>query len=139
MSRALSIMGSAYAEYFAANGYDLVLIDEIRSRLNAMAEELTTRFRSAVEVVVADHESALDLASIKAKVNQDASIVSVIDVTKEGSYPLLSVEKADALIEAIEPNCTITGAAVGAFSSRSGGVCVLITASSRLGDLPWLA
>ncbi|KVA23413.1 hypothetical protein [Burkholderia ubonensis] len=143
VSRALSIIGSAYAEYLAENGYDLVLIDEIRPLLNAMADELTTRCRRAVEVVVVDGGSDVDLAGVKAKIDQDASIVLVINVMDGNGCPLLSVEQVNALIDFIGPDSAITCAAIGKFSSRRGGVSVyaagvLITASGQAGDLPRL-
>jgi short-subunit dehydrogenase len=143
VSRALSIIGSAYADYLATNGYDLVLIDHFRPRLNALAEELTTRTRRAVEVVVVDRESAVDQAMIEAKIEEDASVVLVVNVTDESGYALLSVEQANALIDRIAPDCAITCTALRKFSSKSDGVSVcgagvLITAAGHIADFPRL-
>ncbi|MCC8402727.1 hypothetical protein LJ655_12650 [Paraburkholderia sp. MMS20-SJTN17] len=107
VSRALSTIGSAYAEYLAKNGYDLILIDEIRPLLNAMAEQLTTRYRRAMEVVVADRSSEADVAAVKAKIDEDASIVLVVNVMNDKGYPLLSVVQANAFIDFIGPSCAI--------------------------------
>lgn len=143
VSRALSIIGSAYADYLATNGYDLVLIDHFRPRLNALAEELTTRTRRAVEVVVVDRESVVDIAMVQAKIEEDASVVLVVNVTDESGYALLSIEQANALIDSIGPNCAISCTAIRRFLSKSDGVSVcgagvLITTAGHIADFPRL-
>lgn len=47
-------IGNSFARQLAASGHDLVLVSRDRARLDALADELGTRYRVATEVVVAD-------------------------------------------------------------------------------------
>jgi NAD(P)-dependent dehydrogenase (short-subunit alcohol dehydrogenase family) len=143
VSGALSIIGSAYAHYLASSGHDLVLIDRHRPRLNALAQDLTTRTRQAVEVVVVSFGSLLDLAAVKEKIGQDASIVLVVDIADGVGDGLLSARQANALIGVLEPGCAITSAAIRGFSSKGAEVSVyrvgvLIAAAGSFDELPGL-
>ncbi|MFP3605965.1 SDR family NAD(P)-dependent oxidoreductase [Paraburkholderia sp. SIMBA_053] len=139
VSGALSIIGAAYAEHLARNGYDLVLIADHRPRLNALAKELTTRTRQAVEVALMNHRSSLDVAAVKAQIRQDASIVLVVDIADENDHASLSTRQANALVGLLDPDLVATDAAVKKFSSMGVGFSmyrtgVVITAHGRVDD-----
>lgn len=122
VSGALSIIGAAYAEYLARKGYDLVLIDQHRLRLNRMADTLSTRFQRAVEVVVVRRRSPLDLAAAAAQIEGDASIVVVVNVANAQGRALLSATQAHALIDGDWSDREIGLAAIRKFLSRRGAV-----------------
>ncbi|HWT36467.1 MAG TPA: hypothetical protein VN289_09300 [Paraburkholderia sp.] len=138
---ALSIIGSAYADHLAANGYDLVLIDGHRARLNAFAQELTTRTRRAIEVVVMAGGSLPEVTAVREKIGQDASIVLVVDIADEIGQVPLSTRQANELIGVIASDRVITSAAASKFLLKGVGVGiyrvgVLITAVGNAEDLP---
>ncbi|OUL68176.1 hypothetical protein [Paraburkholderia hospita] len=140
---ALSIIGVAYAGHLARKGYDLVLIDGHRPRLNALAQELTTSTRRAVEVVVLSRRSLLDVAAVKAQIHQDASIVLVVDIADENGHASLSARQANALIGVFDRDGAVTDAAVRKFSSLGVGISVyragvVITAPGGIDDFPGL-
>lgn len=124
VSGALSIIGAAYADYLARKGYDLMLIDHHRLRLNRMADALSTRTRRAVEVVVVRRRSPVDLAAVAAQIEGDASIVVVVNVANTQGCTLLSESQANALIDASWPGSgperEISSAAIRKFLSKRG-------------------
>ena len=141
ISGALSIIGTAYADHLAMHGYDLMLIDQHRQRLNRLAETLTTRRRRAVEVVVARRGSPIDLASVGAHIERDASIVVVVNVANLQGQTLLSAGQANALLNGIWSEREITCTAIRKLLSGRGIVRtyhtdVYITAASHLAELP---
>lgn len=97
ISGALSIIGSAYADHLASKGYDLLLIDRHRGRLNRMAAALTTRTRRAVEVVVVSRGSESDLAAALAQIEQDASISVVVNIARRRNQRLPAGAEAEPI------------------------------------------
>jgi short-subunit dehydrogenase len=141
VSGALSMTGSAYAEYLARKGFDLMLIDRHRTRLNRLADALTTSTRRAVEVVVANRRSPVDLAAVAAQIGRDASIVLVVNVADAQGCTLLSASQADALISAAGPERVTACAAMRQFLSKRGMVLthhayVHVAAASHITELP---
>ncbi|WP_321905626.1 SDR family NAD(P)-dependent oxidoreductase [Paraburkholderia tropica] len=142
VSGALSVIGAAYADYLAANGHDLILIDRDRASLNALAEELTTQTRRAVEVVAADRRSPSDVASIVEKIDQDASVVLVVSVTDEGVENAFSAAQADSLIQSAELECEVSCAAVRKFASSGSSAnlyrsAVVVTSTGGMNGGPF--
>lgn len=89
---AASVIGRACADHLAMDGYDLILVDADRTRLNAFADELTTRTRQSVEVVVADAGCMSQLPSIVEKIRQDESIAVLISLQRGRRRDLLMME-----------------------------------------------
>ncbi|WP_083245262.1 SDR family NAD(P)-dependent oxidoreductase [Paraburkholderia nodosa] len=142
VSGALSVIGAAYADYLAANGHDLILIDRDRASLNALAEELTTQTRRAVEVVAADRRSPSDVALIAEKIDQDASVVLVVSVTDDGVDNAFSAAQADSLIKSAGLECEVSCAAVRKFASNGGAANlyrsnVVVTSAGRMNGSPF--
>lgn len=141
VSGALSIIGAAYADYLARKGYDLILIDQHRIRLNRMADALSTRTRRAVEVVVVQRRSPVDLAAASVQIERDASIVVVVNVANARGCTLLSATQANALIDGAWSDREISCAAIRKFLSKRGTVRthhtdVYITTASHITKLP---
>ena len=101
---ASSILGMACAHHLASEGYDLLLVDRHRRRLNAQANDLTTRTRCAVEVCEADLRHTHQRSLILEKIRQDASISLIVRVDepvgKEHEAILASSSFDDALARA---------------------------------------
>jgi len=138
---ALSIIGTAYAEYLATRGYDLMLIDQHRARLNRLAESLTTRTRRAVEVVAIKRCTSVDLAAVAAQIERDASIVVVVNIANSHGCTLLSASQANALIDGAWSQREITCAAIRKFISKRGVVRthhanVYIAVAGHIAELP---
>ncbi|WP_074549380.1 SDR family NAD(P)-dependent oxidoreductase [Dyella sp. AtDHG13] len=75
---ASSVLGMACARYFAHEGYDLLLIDRDRRRLNEQADDLTTRTLRNVDVWEADLGQLTELVPLIEKIRQHASVLAVI-------------------------------------------------------------
>jgi short-subunit dehydrogenase len=143
VSGALSIIGIAYAEYLSTCGYDLLLIDQHRRRLNRLAETLTTLTRRAVEVVVVNRRSSVDLATVVAQIEQDASIAIVVNISNRQGYTLLSDGQAKAMVDGSWSEREISCTAIRKFLSKRGVVStyraeVFITAAGHVAELPAL-
>lgn len=128
VSGVLSIIGLAYADYLATNGHDLILIDQDRAGLNAVAEELSTQTRRAVEVVAVDRGSPSDVAMIAQMIDQDASVVLVVSVTEQAIDNVSSSTHADSIMKSVAFETDVCCAAVRKFTS-GGGAANLYRAS----------
>jgi NAD(P)-dependent dehydrogenase (short-subunit alcohol dehydrogenase family) len=109
---ALSILGMACAHHLANEGYDLVLVDRHRHRLNVQANHLTTRTGCAVEVCEADLRDANQQSMVTEKIREDASISLIVRIDDES--PRTPRELDDAL----------TQAAADVLGQRCDGSCI---------------
>ncbi|BEU27472.1 hypothetical protein [Paraburkholderia sp. 22B1P] len=140
VSGALSMIGLTYAEYLAAKGFDLVLIAAHRASLNMLASDLTTRTRRAVEVFVSD--DATDMADAAAKIDLDASVSLVIEITEERRHLSFDSEPPDLSADHGEACQAITRAAIQKFLSSGTGLAVyqagvVITSSDSVDRHIW--
>ena len=108
------MLGMACADHLANEGYDLILVDRHRDRLNAQADELTTRTRRAVEVCAADLRCAVQLSLLAEKLRQDASIALFVRIDDSG----VSVARGDTPCDD-----ALTRAAAD-LGRQCGGTCV---------------
>jgi len=76
---ASSGIGATYADRFAQRGHDLVLVARDRARLEALAARLRDRYQVAVDVLAADLTRAEELASVAARLRDDARIGVLIN------------------------------------------------------------
>ena len=67
-------IGAAYAERFAQRGHDLVVVARDQARLDALAARLRSEHGVAVEVIPADLTQLSDLATVEARLRDDARI-----------------------------------------------------------------
>lgn len=67
-------IGAAYAERFAQRGHDLVVVARDQARLDALAVRLRSEHGVAVEVIPADLTQLSDLATVEARLRDDARI-----------------------------------------------------------------
>ena len=87
---ASSGIGALYADRLAQRGYDLVLVARNRERLNALANDISTRTGRAVEVLPADLNDCAALARVEEQLRRDASITLLVNNAGIGTHtPLL--------------------------------------------------
>lgn len=123
-------IGALYADRLARRGYDLVLVARNRERLNALAQDIGNRTGRAVEVFVADLNDAAALASVEAKLREDASITLLVNNAGIGTHTPLLGSDVEAMTRMIALNVTaptrLTYAAVPGFVARGRGAVINI-------------
>ncbi len=72
-------IGALYAERLARRGYNLILVARNRDKLNALAARITDETRREVEVLAADLNDRASLATVEAKLREDASITLLVN------------------------------------------------------------
>lgn len=128
---ASSGIGALYAERLARRGYDLVLVARNRERLASLASRITTETRRNVELLVADLGSKEGVASVEAKLKDDATITLLVNNAGVGTHTPLVDSDVDAMSRMIDLNVTaltrLTYAAVPGFLSRGRGALINIS------------
>ncbi|MBU9610300.1 SDR family oxidoreductase [Burkholderia multivorans] len=127
---ASSGIGAIYADRLARRGYDLILVARSRTRLDALAQRITSDTRRSVEVIEADLNDRAALAAVEAKLKQDASITLLVNNAGIGTHTPLLESDVDAMTRMIELNVTaltrLTYAAVPGFVARGHGAVINI-------------
>jgi uncharacterized protein len=128
---ASSGIGAVYAERLARRGYDLILVARSRERLAALAERITNETQRSVEIVGADLNDRAALATIEAKLKEDASITLLVNNAGVGTHKPLLDSDVDAMTRMIDLNVTaltrLTYAAVPGFVARGAGAVINIS------------
>ncbi|WP_322045570.1 SDR family oxidoreductase [Paraburkholderia sp. J67] len=128
---ASSGIGAIYAERLARRGYDLILVARNRERLLALADRITTETQRSVEIVDADLNDRAGLASVEAKLREDASITLLVNNAGVGTHKPLLESDVDAMTRMIDLNVTaltrLTYAAVPGFVARGKGAVINIS------------
>ncbi|MBU9181068.1 SDR family oxidoreductase [Burkholderia multivorans] len=126
---ASSGIGAIYADRLARRGYDLILVARSRTRLDALAQRITSDTRRGVEVIEADLNDRAALTVVEAKLKQDASITLLVNAGIGTHTPLLESD-VDAMTRMIDLNVTaltrLTYAAVPGFVARGHGAVINI-------------
>ena len=128
---ASSGMGAIYADRLAHRGYDLILVARNRDRLTALANRITNETRRSVEILDADLNDASPLATVEAKLKQDASITLLVNNAGVGTHTPLLDSEVDAMTRMIDLNVTaltrLTYAAIPGFVARGKGAIINIS------------
>ena len=128
---ASSGLGAVYADRLARRGYELILVARSRDRLNAMAKRITDETRKNVEVLAADLGNRTELATVEAKLREDASITLLVNNAGVGTHSPLLETDVDSMTSLIELNVTaltrLTYAAVPRFVARGKGAIINIS------------
>jgi short-subunit dehydrogenase len=127
---ASSGIGAVYAERLARRGFDLILVARNRTRLDALANRLSTATGRAVEVVAADLGQKEDVRRVETILRTDASITMLVNNAGiGGAAPLLqsNVDQMEAMIDLNVTALTrLTYAVVPQFVQRGAGTIVNI-------------
>lgn len=98
---ASSGIGTVYAERFARRGHDLVLVARDKGRLDALAERLRHDTGVAVDVVPADLTQRSDLATVEARLRDDARVGILVNnagIAQSGSFTEQSADSIEQLV-----------------------------------------
>ena len=132
-------IGAAFARPLAERGHDLVLVARDQARLNALADELRSRYGVEAEVLVADLADREQLARVEGRVADPDRPVHVL-VNNAGfghKRPFLenSVEDEQQMLDVlVTAVLRLTHAALGAMVARGDGQ--IVNVSSIAGYLP---
>src|SRR5689334_2349691 len=94
---ASSGIGAVYADRLARRGYDLILVARNRDKLAALAERITNETRRSVEILDADLNDRSALATVEAKLKNDASITLLVNNAGIGTHTPLLDSDVDAM------------------------------------------
>lgn len=125
---ASSGIGATYAQRFAAQGYDLLLVARDQQRLEALAARLGEEYGVSVDVLKADLTRREDRARVEARLADDSSISLLLNNAGVAINGTLLETDLDRLESMIELNVTATarlaGAAAKAFAGRGRGTII---------------
>ncbi|MGY3175555.1 short-subunit dehydrogenase [Pseudomonas sp. TE12234] len=94
-------IGAVYAERFAQRGHDLVVVARDQARLDALAVRLRSEHGVAVEVIPADLTQLSDLATVEARLRDDARIGILVNnagAALSGNFVDQSTDKVAQLV-----------------------------------------
>ncbi|RZT39101.1 SDR family NAD(P)-dependent oxidoreductase [Cupriavidus agavae] len=127
---ASSGIGALYAERLARRGHDLILVARNRAKLDTLAARLSDATGRAVEVLPADLNDRASLATVEAKLRDDASITLLVNNAGVGTHTPLLDSDVEQMTRMIELNVTaltrLTYAAVPGFVARGTGAIINI-------------
>ncbi len=98
---ASSGIGATYADRFARRGHDLVLVARDSARLEALAARLRQETGVAVDILPADLTQADALATVEARLRDDARIGILINnagIAQTGDFLAQSADAIDRLV-----------------------------------------
>lgn len=128
---ASSGIGALYADRLAQRGYDLILVARNRERLNALANDISTRTGRAVEVLPADLNDRAALARVEEQLRRDASITLLVNNAGIGTHTPLLQSDVEQMTRIVELNVTapmrLAYAAVPGFVARGRGAIINIS------------
>jgi short-subunit dehydrogenase len=132
-------IGAAFARQLAERGHDLVLVARDQARLNALADELRSRYGVEAEVLVADLADREQLARVERRVaDPDRPVHLLVNNAGFGhKQPFLenSVEDEQRMLDVlVTAVLRLTHAALGAMVARGDGQ--IVNVSSIAGFLP---
>lgn len=127
---ASSGIGAVYADRLARRGYDLILVARNPERLTALASELELATGRRVEVYVADLLDAVALASVEARLREDAGITLLVNNAGVGTHTPLLDSDVEAMTRMVALNVTapmrLAYAAAPAFATKGHGAIINI-------------
>ncbi|MCQ9426473.1 SDR family oxidoreductase [Pseudomonas sp. LJDD11] len=94
-------IGATYAERFAQRGHNLVLVARDKSRLDALSARLREKYSVVVDVVQADLTQTSELATVEARLREDARIGILVNnagAAQSGSFVDQSTDSVASLV-----------------------------------------
>lgn len=131
-------IGAVYAQRFAQRGHDLVLVARDKSKLAALAERLHQEYGVAVDILPADLTQSDDVATVEARLRDDAKIGILINnagIAQSGGF---AGQTADSIERLIALNVTALTRLANAVTPRfvQAGEGAIVNISSVVGLAP---
>jgi uncharacterized protein len=137
---ASSGIGAVYADRFAKQGYDLILVARNRERLETLASRLKAETGRTIEVVVADLNHREDVGRIEDLLRSNAGITTLVNNAGVGGAAPLLQSDIGKMEDMITLNVTaltrLTYAVAPGFVARGAGT--IINIASIVGVAPEL-
>lgn len=135
---ASSGIGSVYADRFAARGHDLVLVARDKARLEVLATRLRQAFGVNVDVLQADLTQSADLATVEARLREDASIGILVNNAGAAQSGSFVEQTPDSVAQLVSLNVTSLLRLSSAISPRlaQAGQGAIINIGSVVGLAP---
>lgn len=135
---ASSGIGAAYAERLARRGHDLILVARDQQRLDASAARLRQTYRVSVDVLRADLTLPADVATVEARLREDARIGILINnagAAQSGGFLQQTAEGIDRLV-ALNTTALTRLAAAAAARFAAAGTGAIVNIGSVVGLAP---
>lgn len=127
-------IGTAFAERFAKDGYDVILVARRQDRLEELARQLQEQYSVQIKVLAADLSKPGDIRSVEKYILDDSNLEILVNNAGFGAYmPFAQLEpdRAEELINVQVLAVTrLTRAALTGMVARGKGA--IINVSSRL-------
>jgi len=135
---ASSGIGAAYAERFARRGHALVLVARDKQRLDASASRLRATYKVAVDVLKADLTQAADLATVEARLRDDAHIGTLVNNAGKALVGGFVQQSPQAIDQLIALNTTALARLAAAIAPRlvQAGAGAIVNIGSVVGFAP---
>lgn len=134
-------IGAVYAERFASRGHDLVLVARDATKLAALAERLRQETGVSVDILPADLTQAEDLATVEARLREDARINILINNAGIAQSGRFIEQTPDSIERLIALNVTALTRLASAITPRfvKAGEGSIVNISSVVGLAPEFA
>lgn len=133
---ASSGIGATYADRLSAAGHDLVLVARDLKKLEALADRLSTRDGTTVQVFPADLDSPADLHAVERRIHNDHDIDGLINnagISIGGTFETHDPERIEDLIDLnITALTRLSAAAAAAFTAKGHGTIINIGSVTAL-------
>jgi len=131
-------IGAVYAERFAQRGHDLVLVARDAARLETLAAKLRSAHSIAIDVLQADLTQLSDLASVEARLRDDARIGILINNAGAAQSGNFIDQSTDSIANLVALNTTALVRLASAIAPRlaKAGDGAIINIGSVVGLAP---
>jgi short-subunit dehydrogenase len=131
-------IGATYAERFAQRGHNLVLVARDKDRLTALSSRLSEEHGVAIDAIQADLTLTSDLATVEARLREDASIGILVNNAGAAQSGGFIEQSTDSIANLVALNTTALVRLASAIAPRlaQAGAGAIINIGSVVGLAP---
>lgn len=131
-------IGATYAERFAQRGHNLILVARDKTRLDTLASQLSEQYGIAVDVIQADLTQPSDLATVEARLRDDASISILVNNAGAALSGSFTEQSTDSVANLVALNTTALVRLTSAIAPRlaQAGSGAIVNIGSVVGLAP---
>jgi uncharacterized protein len=138
---ASSGIGQAFAERFAADGYDIVVVARRRERLEELAAKLRATHAANVDILVADLTKKAELLQVEQRAAEDDALLMLVNNAGFGAYmPFVQLDPDRAeeqiRLQIVAPTRLMRAALPGMIARKSGAIINVSSLLAFSGSLP---